>query len=44
MFGQRHWLAGHQFQQAQGVGDGYGNLACYSPWGRKEVDKTEQLN
>ena len=21
-----------------------GNLVCYSPWGRKESDTTEQLN
>ena len=25
-------------------GDGQGILACYSPWGREESDKTEQLN
>jgi len=28
----------------QGVGDGQGGLVCCSPWGRKELDKTEQLN
>ena len=27
-----------------GVGDGQGSLACSSPWGRKESDKTERLN
>ena len=37
-------LDGHEFEQAPGVGDGQGSLACYSPWGRKESDKTEQLN
>ena len=26
------------------VGDGQGGLACCSPWGRKELDMTEQLN
>ena len=26
------------------AGDGQGGLACCSPWGRKELDKTEQLN
>ena len=26
------------------VGDGQGGLACYSPWGHKELDTTEQLN
>ena len=30
--------------QAAGVGDGQGGLACYSPWGCKELDMTEQLN
>ena len=25
-------------------GDGQGGLACYSPWGHKELDMTEQLN
>ena len=27
-----------------GVGDGQGGLACWSPWGRKELDPTEWLN
>ena len=27
-----------------GVGDGQGSLACCSPWGRKNLDTTEQLN
>ena len=31
-------------QQAPGVGDGQGSLACCSPWGHKELDLTEQLN
>ena len=26
------------------VGDGQGGLVCCSPWGRKELDTTEQLN
>ena len=38
-----HRLDGHEFEQAQGVGDGQGSLAC-SPWGHKESDTTEQLN
>ena len=29
-------LDGHEFEEAAGVGDGQGGLACYSPWGRKE--------
>ena len=44
MVGWHHWLNGHAFQQAPGVGDGQGSLACCSPCGRKELDMTEQLN
>ena len=44
MVGCHHWLNGHEFEQAPGVGDGQGSLACCSPWGRKEWDVTEQLN
>ena len=39
----RHRLYGHEFQQAPGVGDRQGGLACCSP-GWKESDTTEQLN
>ena len=39
-----HRLNGHEFEQAPGVGDGQGSLACCSPWGRKESDTTEWLN
>ena len=39
-----HQLDGHEFEQALGVGDGQGSLACCSPWGHKELDMTEQLN
>ena len=28
-------------EQAPGVGDGQGSLACFSPWGLKELDTTE---
>ena len=34
----------HEFEQGPGVGDGQGSLVCYSPWGHKESDTTEQLN
>ena len=44
MVGWYHQLYGHEFEQAPGVGDGRGGLVCCSPWGRKESDKTEQLN
>ena len=38
-----HWLDRHEFEQAPEVGDGQGSLACCSPWGHKESDRTEQL-
>ena len=41
MVGWRHWLEGHEFEQAPGVGDGQGSLACCSPWGCKELDTTQ---
>ena len=44
MAGWHHWLDGHEFEQAPGVGDGQGSLECCSPWSRKEVDVTEWLN
>ena len=44
MVGWHHQLNGHEFEQAPGVGDGQGSLACCSPWGLKESDLTEQLN
>ena len=44
MVGWHHQLDGHEFEQALGVGEGQGRLACCSPWGHKESDMTEQLN
>ena len=44
MVGWHHRHNGHEFEQAQGAGDGQGSLACCSPWGRRELDTTEQLN
>ena len=43
------WLDGitnsvDEFEQASGVGDGQGGLACFCPWGHKESNRTEQLN
>ena len=44
------WLDGHrrldahEFEWTPGVGDGQESLTCYSPWGSKESDKTEQLH
>ena len=42
--GWHHRFDGHEFEQPPGVGDGQGSLACCSPWGHKELDKTERLN
>ena len=39
-----HWLYGHEFEQAPGVGDGHGGLAYCSPQSGKESDMTDQLN
>ena len=36
-----HQLDGHESEQALGVGDGQGSLACCESWGRKESDMTE---
>ena len=44
MVGWHHRLDGHESEQALGVGDGQGGLACCSPWGHKELDTTERLN
>ena len=32
MVGWHHRLDGREFEQALGVGDGQGSLACCSPW------------
>ena len=44
MVGWHHWLNGHEFGQALEDGEGQGSLACCSPWGCKELDRTWQLN
>ena len=45
MVGWHHWLNGHEFEQAPGVVDGQGSLACCSPWGRRVGhDWTTELN
>ena len=41
---KREVVKWNKFEQAPGVGDGQGSLVCCSPWGRKESDRTEQLN
>ena len=42
--GWHHWLNGHEFDQAPGVGDGQESLECWGPWGCKELDTTEWPN
>ena len=42
--GWHHQLDGHEFEQAPGVGNGQGGLACCGPWGRRESDLTERLD
>ena len=44
MVGWHHRLNGHKAEQAAGDGEGQGSLVCCSPWGRKELAMTEQLN
>ena len=44
MVGWHHQLNGHELEQAPGVGEGQGSLACCSPWGHKEKDAIEWLN
>ena len=41
MVGWHHQLDGLEFEQAPGIGDGQGRLACCSLWGCKELDTTE---
>ena len=41
MVGGYHQHNGHEFEQALGVDDGQGSLACCSPWDLKESDMTE---
>ena len=43
MVGWHHQFDWYEFEQAPGVGDGLGSLACYSPWGHKESDMTRRL-
>ena len=44
MVGWYHRLNGHEFEQAPGDVERHGSLACYRPWGSKELDTTEELN
>ena len=44
MVGWHHRLNGHEFEQAQGDGEGQGGLACCSSQCHRESDTTQQLN
>ena len=44
MVRQHYWFNGHEFEQTPGDNGGQRNLMCYSPWGHKELDTTQQLN
>ena len=40
MVGEHHQLPGREFEQAPGDSEGWGSLACCSPWGIDESDTT----
>ena len=42
--GWHHRPNGHELEETPGDGEGQGSLACCSPWGGKESDKSEKLN
>ena len=44
MVGWHHHLDRNVFEQALGVGDEQGSLACSIRWSRKESDMTKPLN
>ena len=44
MVGWHNWLAGLDFEQVLGVGEGQGGLACCNPLGCNESDTTQQMN
>ena len=44
MVGWHYQLNWQELEQVLGVGDGQGRLVSCSPWGRKGLDMTEQLN
>ena len=44
MVARHDQLNRHECAQTPGDGERQGNLACCSPWGRKELDTTERLN
>ena len=44
MVGWHHQHNGHELGQTLGDGEGQGGLACFSPWGGKELDMTGLLS
>ena len=44
MVRQHHRLNGHEFEQTRGESGAQMSLACYSPWGHKELEMTQQRN
>ena len=44
MVGWHHWLNGHEFEWAPGVGDGQGGLVCSSPWSCRASNMTKWRN
>ena len=44
MIGWHYQFNGHEFEHALGDGEGQRSLVCYSPWGHKELDRTERLS
>ena len=45
MCGMHHQLDRYEVEQVPKIdGNGQGNLACFSSWGRQELDTTERLN
>ena len=41
--GWHHQLNAHESEQTLGDSDGQGSLVCCNPWGRKDLETTEQL-
>ena len=44
MVGWHHQFNGHELGQTLGDGEGQGGLVGCSPWGRKKLDTTGQVN
>ena len=40
MAGWHHLLNAHEFEQTMGDSEGQGSLACWIPWGHKELATT----